>query len=358
MAEPPTPHLLFVGGAGDATLGVDAVETAIRQARKRGLRIHITNQEATLAATPTVTALADAASVVDFEIPGESVAWAREQVAAGAHFDIVFGVREMAQEAAAEVADGAWPSRQSRRTPSAGSVPRTQARAALVRRRISSSRASRVCADAVRGHSTSSPTHTGPLGGQAARRHGQRGREPVSTGPDQLRGGAANSCRAEGSFIAEEFVDGPEYSVGGVFFNNGVPAHTRPHLEGVSCRRPYFFEIEIRASRPILPGGDQRRTIQRQVDRGPHRTWACATASSTSNCGWTERRRRPRRIPRPRRRRLDPPPAGRTPSRAWRWFGLVIRRRTGTAPIDSARPGAGARRRDPLPDPARPGRLV
>ena len=308
MAEPPTPHLLFVGGAGDATLGVDAVETAIRQARKRGLRIHITNQEATLAATPTVTALADAASVVDFEIPGESVAWAREQVAAGAHFDIVFGVREMAQEAAAEVADCAWPSRQraahrppgpyqgrrpARLLSAAGFLP-----AALHGSAPTKSEGTRL----------PRPLSPGPWVVKPRDAMGSEGVTPID-GRDQLGGGAGNSCRAKGSFIAEEFVEGPEYSVGGVFFNNGVPAHTRPHLEGVTCRRPYFFEIELHPSRPILPGGDQRRRIQRQVVRGPHRL-GVRYGQFHVELWWTERGRRPRRIPRPRRRRLDPPHAG------------------------------------------------
>lgn len=86
-------------------LGLDMARLALDQAHARGLRTHLTNQEAVLAATPGVAEQAGAVSAVDFANPGESAAWARDRAAAGERFDAVLALQEMAQVAAAETAE-------------------------------------------------------------------------------------------------------------------------------------------------------------------------------------------------------------------------------------------------------------
>src|SRR6185312_5911165 len=98
------PSLMLSGGASTMPLSVDVAEFVLTQAAKRGLRVTVTNQEATLAATAAVSAAADAAYAVDFEDPLGSADWAGKAVADGEHFDVILGVREMAQVATAEIA--------------------------------------------------------------------------------------------------------------------------------------------------------------------------------------------------------------------------------------------------------------
>ncbi|MCC3767414.1 ATP-grasp domain-containing protein [Streptomyces sp. UNOC14_S4] len=258
MADPTTPNLLFVGGAGDATLAVDVVETAMRQARERGLRIHVTNQETTLAATPTVSALADAASAVDFERPGDSAAWARGRVAAGETFDIVFGVREMAQEAVAEVADALGLPGNS---PRAVHRVRTkdEARAALAEAGFLQP-AFRVCADAAEA-AAFLESSTGPWVVKPRDAMGSAGVTRVD-GAEELEA-ALEFLPGQGPFIVEEFVEGPEFSAEGVFIG-GVP-----HVLALTSKEllppPNFFETEYVI--PALVPDDTRREIEEQVTR-------------------------------------------------------------------------------------------
>ncbi|MEU5384759.1 hypothetical protein ABZ391_12945, partial [Kitasatospora cineracea] len=111
------PQLLLVGGAAPNPLSVDVAVQALAQARARGLRTHVTNQEATVAATPEVSGAADAASAVDFEDPAGSAKWAAARRAEGERFDVALAVREMAQVAAAGRAAGGG------RHPRAGTDP-------------------------------------------------------------------------------------------------------------------------------------------------------------------------------------------------------------------------------------------
>ncbi|MGW1074443.1 ATP-grasp domain-containing protein [Streptomyces sp. NPDC002537] len=258
MADPTTPNLLFVGGAGDATLAVDVVETALNQARSRGLRIHVTNQEATLAATPTVSALADAASAVDFARRGDSAAWARERVAAGETFDIVFGVREMAQEAVAEVADAlGLPGN----TPDAVHRVRTkdEARAALAAAGFPQP-AFRVCADTAEAVAFLKNS-TGPWVVKPRDAMGSEGVTRID-GVAELDA-ALEFLPGQGPFIVEEFVEGTEYSVEGVFIG-GIP-----HVLAVTSKEllppPNFFEVEYVI--PALLPDEHRRAIEEQATR-------------------------------------------------------------------------------------------
>src|ERR1041384_8291225 len=99
------PNLLFVGGARAVPISTAMAEEALGQARARGIRTHIINKADVLANTPTVNAAADTVSALDFTRPEEPVAWARDQLAVGERFDVVFALQEMAQVAVAEVAE-------------------------------------------------------------------------------------------------------------------------------------------------------------------------------------------------------------------------------------------------------------
>ena len=246
MAEASSPHLLFVGGAGDATLAVDVVESALRQARARGLTIHLTNQEATLADTPTVNALADRVSAVDFSVRGTSAAWVRERASSGDRYDVVFGVREMAQEAVAEVADAlGLPGN----APDAVHRVRTkdEARAHLTAAGFRQPRF-RVCATEPEARAFLAGS-TGPWVVKPRDAMGSEGVTRIDT-PEELAaaldflpgGHGGPDGPAEVSFIVEEFVEGPEYSAEGVFLDGA------PHILALTSKEllppPNFFEIE------------------------------------------------------------------------------------------------------------------
>jgi biotin carboxylase len=256
MTEPTSPRLLFVGGAGAATLALDVVETALHQARKRGLAIDVTNQEDTLAATPGITALADRAVPVDFETPGATGAWARGQVEAGGRYDVVFGVREMAQRAVAEAADAlGLPGN----PPHAVHRVRTKdlARAALAAAGFRQPRF-RVCADAADAREYLA-TGTGPWVVKPRDAMGSEGVTRIDA-PQELAA-ALDFLPAGGPFIVEEFVAGPEFSAEGVFLDGA------PHILALTSKEllppPHFFEIEYVI--PALVADDVRDEINRQV---------------------------------------------------------------------------------------------
>ncbi|WP_105970563.1 ATP-grasp domain-containing protein [Streptomyces geranii] len=267
MAEASSPHLLFVGGAGDATLAVDVVENALRQARARGLTIHLTNQEATLPATPTVNALADTVSAVDFSVRGASAEWVRERTSAGDRYEVVFGVREMAQEAVAEVADAlGLPGN----APEAVHRVRTkdEARAHLAAAGFRQPRF-RVCATEpeARGFLAGS---TGPWVVKPRDAMGSEGVTRID-GPAELAAaldflpaghGGDDGSGGEVSFIVEEFVEGTEYSAEGVFLGGA------PHILALTSKEllppPNFFEIEY-VIPAILPEPTATE-IERQVE--------------------------------------------------------------------------------------------
>ncbi|AJE81294.1 MULTISPECIES: ATP-grasp domain-containing protein [Streptomyces] len=257
MSDPTHRKLLFVGGAGDATLAVDVVTHAITEARKRGLSVHVTNQEATLAATPTISEQADAVSVVDFSERGASAAWAREQVAAGEQFDVVFGVREMAQEAVAEVADALG---RPGNTPAAVHRVRTKdaARAALAERGFRQP-AFRVCTTAAEAAAFLAE-HKGPWVVKPRDAMGSEGVSKIS-GPGELDAAVAFLPEAGEPFIVEQYVEGREYSVEGVFLGG------EPHALAVTDKEklppPYFFETEYVI--PAIVPEELRAEIVREV---------------------------------------------------------------------------------------------
>lgn len=260
MAEASSPHLLFVGGAGNATLGVDVVETALREAQARGLRIHVTNQEDTLAATPTVSALADTVSAVDFSARGESAAWVRDRIAAGDQYEIVFGVREMAQEAVAEVADAlGLPGN----APDAVHRVRTkdEARAHLTAAGFLQP-AFRVCVDEKEACDFLAAS-TGPWVVKPRDAMGSEGVTRIESATElaaALEFLPGNDTEGV-SFIVEEFVEGAEYSAEGVFIDGA------PHVLALTSKEllppPNFFEIEY-VIPAILPD-ETAAEIEKQV---------------------------------------------------------------------------------------------
>ncbi|ASU78654.1 carboxylate--amine ligase [Actinopolyspora erythraea] len=256
MIAPNPPTMLFVGGAGNSRLAVDVAEQALGQARRRGLRTHVINQEDTLAATPSVSAAADVVSAVDFTRPGESSRWARERVAAGERFDVVFGVRDIAQEAVAEVSDilgvAGNPTSAVRRVRT-----KDTCRAAL--REAGFPQPSwRVCTDAAEARDFLDSS-TGPWVIKPRDATGSQGVSRV-TGHADLHT-ALEFLPAGSSFLVEEFVEGAEFSVEGVFLG-GVPTVLAVTAkEKISL--PYFSEVGhvIPAQLPEFA----RREMERQV---------------------------------------------------------------------------------------------
>ncbi|MFH8757252.1 ATP-grasp domain-containing protein [Streptomyces atroolivaceus] len=254
---PDSPGLLLIGGGGDMTLSVDVAVQALEQARARGLRTHVTNLAATLTATPAVTAAADGASAVDFTRPGATAGWATARGAAGERPAVVFGVREMAQEAVAETARAlALPGN----PPAAVRRIRTKdaCRAALAAAGFRQP-AVRLCADEAEARAflagSAGPWVVKPRDGVDS-----AGVRKV-TGAGDLPTALAELPDRGVPFLVEEFVDGAEYSVEGVFLGGA------PRVLAVTAKEklppPYFVEIGH-----VLPAGipeDTRRRIEDTV---------------------------------------------------------------------------------------------
>ncbi|MFI5617754.1 ATP-grasp domain-containing protein [Streptomyces sp. NPDC051567] len=232
-----TPGLLLVGGGGAMTLSVDVAVQALEQARSRGLDTHVTNQAETLAATPEVTAAADGATAVDFTRPGATADWAAARAGSGDHPAVAFGVREMAQVAVAETAErlgllGNPPAAVRRiRTKDA-------CRAALAEAGFRQP-AVRLChggSDALAFLAgTAGPWVVKPRDGADS-----AGVRKV-TGPGDLTAALGRLPDPQAPFLVEEFVQGEEYSVEGVFLDGA------PRVLAVTAKEklapPYFVEI-------------------------------------------------------------------------------------------------------------------
>ncbi|MFJ4186389.1 ATP-grasp domain-containing protein [Kitasatospora sp. NPDC089509] len=230
-------RMLLIGGGGAMTLSVDVALQALEQARSRGLGTHVTNLADTLAATPEVTAAADGATAVDFTRPGETAAWAAARAGSGDAPSVVFGVREMAQVAVAETAErlglpGNPPSAVRRiRTKDAC---RTALAAAGFRQP-----AVRLCHSAADALSflarTAGPWVVKPRDGADS-----AGVRKV-TGPADLPAALEQLPDREAPFLVEEFVQGEEFSVEGIFLGGA------PRVLAVTAKEklapPYFVEI-------------------------------------------------------------------------------------------------------------------
>lgn len=238
------PTMLLVGGAGPAPLGIDIAVMALEQARSRGMRTHLINQESALAETVPACEIADAVSSLDFEDETASVAWARERIARGERFDVVFTVRELAVITAAEIASAVGV---------AGNPPNAV-------RRVRTKDACRawleaagfaqpgvwLCADSgqARAIIESSP---GPWVVKPRDASGSEGVALV-TDAAQLEH-AVDGLPASQNFLVEEFVHGPEFSVEGMFLSG------HPHVLAVTAKDklplPTFVEIGHTMPAPI-----------------------------------------------------------------------------------------------------------
>ncbi|MEU7885532.1 ATP-grasp domain-containing protein [Microbispora bryophytorum] len=258
------PATVLVGGAGAIPLGVDVARTALAQARARGFVTHQTNQPSTLELTPQVAELADFSWAVDFADPEESAAWARRQYAEGQRFDVVIGVREYAQVATAEIAAAVGA---PGNPPEAVRTVRTKdrCRAALAAAGLPQP-AFRVCADRAEAESFVAAT-SGPWVVKPRDAMGSEGVREVG-GPGDLDAAiAALPAPAAGAprppFLVEEFVEGDEFSVEGVFLGGA------PHVLAVTRKRlvnpPLFVEAGHVLPAPLPE--DVRALLERETVR-------------------------------------------------------------------------------------------
>ncbi|MFE4536903.1 ATP-grasp domain-containing protein [Streptomyces scopuliridis] len=251
------PELLLIGGGSEMTLSVDVAVQALEQARARGLRTQVTNLADTLTATPAVTAAADGAGAVDFTRPGDTAGWAAARAAAGERPAVVFGVRELAQEAVAETARAlALPGN----PPAAVRRIRTKdaCRAALAAAGFRQP-AVRLCADEAEARAflagSAGPWVVKPRDGMDS-----AGVRKI-TDADELPAALAQLPERDVPFLIEEFVDGAEFSVEGVFLGGS------PRVLAVTAKEklapPYFVEIGH-----VLPADipeETRRRIENTV---------------------------------------------------------------------------------------------
>ncbi|SCK51225.1 L-alanine-DL-glutamate epimerase [Streptomyces sp. WMMB 714] len=255
----PAPELLLVGGGGAMTLSVDVAVQALEQAHARGLRTHVTNTADTLAATPAVTAAAGGASAVDFGDPAATADWAAARAASGQRSAVVFGVREMAQEAVAATAHALGlpgnPHGAVRRIRTKDACRRALAAAGFLQPAV------RLCADEAEARaflaSSAGPWVVKPRDGADS-----AGVRKVC-GAGELAGALAELPDRAAPFLVEEFVEGAEYSVEGVFVEG------RPRVLAVTAKEklepPYFVEIGH-----VLPAGlpeGTRREVEDTVTR-------------------------------------------------------------------------------------------
>ncbi|MEW2301854.1 ATP-grasp domain-containing protein [Streptomyces sp. NPDC006655] len=231
-----TPTLLLVGGARAIPLSSDMTVQALTQAKRRGMRTHVTGEAASLAGTPEVRALADTTSAVDFTRPGNTAEWARDRVAAGDRFDAVFGIQEMAQVSVAETAEAVGapgnPPEAIRRIRA-----KDTCRAVLAAEGFPQP-AVRLCADQAEAAAFLAET-AGPWIVKPRDAMGSIGVSQVFE-PAQLPA-AIELLPSDDPFLVEEFVDGPEYSVEG-FFQNG-----KPTILAITAKEkvapPFFVEV-------------------------------------------------------------------------------------------------------------------
>jgi hypothetical protein len=249
-------EMLFVGGSRAVPISVAMAIEALAQADARGIRTHLTNKASVLAATPSVRAAAHAVSAVDFTSPGETERWALRQRARGRRFDLVFALQEMAQVTAAETA---------RALGLPGNPPDA----------VRCIRAKDLCRAklAAAGFPQPAVRLCGSI--QEAADFLTRSAGPWIVKPRDAMGsvGVSQIRHASGlpaalallpddrPFLVEEFVEGPELSVEGIFLG-GVP-----RVLAVTAKEktppPYFVEIGH-----ILPAGlpeARRRQIELQV---------------------------------------------------------------------------------------------
>jgi len=229
---------------------------ALTQAKLRGIRTHVTNQAAALAATPSVTALADEVSTVDFARPEETVDWVRRRISAGERIDVVLALQEMAQIAGAEAA-------KVLRVP--GNPPDV----------VRCARTKDACRAALAAGGFVQPIVRLCTNADEARECLQESVGPWIVKPRDAMGSVGVSQVSEvaelpsalallpdsNPFLVEEFVDGPEFSVEGLFLDG------TPQILGITAKEktsPPFF-VEIGHVLPADLSEVRRHEVERQV---------------------------------------------------------------------------------------------
>ncbi|WP_328605507.1 ATP-grasp domain-containing protein [Amycolatopsis sp. NBC_00345] len=251
------PTLMLVGGARPLlAFSVDLTEAVLAQAAARGVRTLVTSTASDLAAMPSIVASADEAAAVGFTEPGETAEWARRRVAAGEHIVAVLAQLEMAQVAAAETAEAVG---------APGNAPevirriRTKdaCRAALAAAGFAQP-AVRLCASAADAAGFLRET-AGPWIVKPRDAMGSTGVSQISSA-DDLPAALALLPDA-GTFLVEEFVSGPEFSVEGIFQRG------RPRILAVTAKEtvpPPFF-VETAHTLPADLPEPRRREIDETV---------------------------------------------------------------------------------------------
>jgi biotin carboxylase len=251
---PDSPTLLFVGGARPLSFSLDMATEALAQAAARGLRVHVTNTAEVLAATEDVVGKAAARSTVDILKPGVSAAWAKAPDRE--HFDAVYALQELAQVAVAETAEAIGapgnPPEAVHRVRTKDACREALAAAGFPQPVV------RLCADEADAEAFLRE-HAGPWIVKPRDAMGSVGVSLV-TGAAQLSAAIALLPDAK-PFLAEQFVDGPEFSVEGVFLGGA------PKVLAVTAKEkvppPFFVETGHVLPAP-LPDA-RRREIEAAV---------------------------------------------------------------------------------------------
>jgi glutathione synthase/RimK-type ligase-like ATP-grasp enzyme len=251
------PTVLFVGGSGPGALSEGIATLALAQARARGLRTHVLNDHPADRAPGEVRELADDWTELDFTDAARCAAWAARQAAAGTRFDVVFGVREYAQVAVAEVAAALGlpgnPPETVRRVRAKDACRAALAAAGFAQPRF------RLCTDAGGAAEFLAATR-GPWVVKPRDAMGSLGVSRVD-GPDDLPRALA-ALPDQASFLVEEFVTGPEYSVEGVFLGG------RPQVLAITEKQvlppPTFVEAGHVLPAPLPE--DTAQEIERTVE--------------------------------------------------------------------------------------------
>lgn len=254
MSDEPT--LLFVGGARPLGFSLDMASEALAQAAARGIRVHVTNTAEVLAATEDVIAAADVKSTVDVQRPGESAAWARARVDAGERFDAVYALQELVQVAVAETAEAIGlpgnPPEAVHRVRTKDACREALAAAGFPQPVV------RLCADEAEAGAFLRE-HAGPW---IVKPRDAMGSTGVSLVTEAAGLPAALALLPDPKpFLVEQFVEGPEFSVEGVFLG-GVPK-----ILAVTAKEkvppPFFVETGHVLPAP-LPDA-RRHEIEEQV---------------------------------------------------------------------------------------------
>jgi biotin carboxylase len=235
-AAPASPRLLLIGGANPLPSSVDIVGLALTQAKARGIHTHVTHRGEMLAQTEWVNKLADQVSAVDPDNAEETVRWAASRLAEGGRFDVVLGLRDTVQDSTARSAAAAGapgnPPEAVRRVQNKDACRTALAAAGFPQPAV------RLCTTAAEALAFLGES-TGPWVVKPRDGGGSIGVRKV-TGRNDLAS-ALNELPDRNLFLVEEFVEGREFSVEGVFLDS------KPKVLAVTAKEtlppPHFVEV-------------------------------------------------------------------------------------------------------------------